>query len=281
MPAQAGEHESGEHAAARREQRPAEESRRDERGGARERRGKTHAQDRRAAEREGGAVTLEVQNADAAVGLRDAVRQRADRIRKIRRAPGELERRPHQREIVDPEPLGNALECGEPKRRPGGQREQRQSRERRGAERDRRELLGRPGRARPRQKPGRRHRSGRGGSRGHGQTEEQTGRRPRGFGIREERRSDPSRERDGRHERRRASDEKSQAEAPRGPPRGPRRHFWKKRKRLTDDGPSEKKSPERRGRAQSSSESPARSSGTGIGSPFRYVPQVDRMSTRR
>src|SRR6185503_5750815 len=38
-------------------------------------------------------------------------------------------------------------------------------------------------------------------------------------------------------------------------------HFWKKRKRLTAEGPREKKSPEMRGRAQSSSEAPPRSSG--------------------
>src|SRR2546429_451322 len=80
---------------------------------------------------------------------------------------------------------------------------------------------------------------------------------PGGVGVREQRRPDRADEVDRDEERDAAADDEC-----RGFPGSPRRgHFRKNRKRLTAEGPSEKKSPEASGRAQSSSETPPRSSG--------------------
>ncbi len=279
MPAQAGERERREHPSARREQGAAEKRGGHERGGAGDGGGKAHAQDGRAPEREGRPVALQIEHADASVRPRDAVRKRTDGVFEVRRGSVERERRLDQRQVVDPEPFRNAGERREAKGRPGEDREKRQRREGRATKRNPAELLGGAAGTRPGDKSRRRRHAGRGRPGGDPDAEQKTGRRPGGLGVRKERRPDPPRQRDRRDEAGRESDEEGLAGS--RAPRGLRRHFWKKRKRLTEEGPSEKKSPERRGRAQSSSEIPARSSGAGIGSPFRYVPQVERMSTSR
>ena len=105
--------------------------------------------------------------------------------------------------------------------------------------------------------------SGRGRSRDDEEAEEEAREKPAWIPVGQEQRPDRSRQVHGRDEGRGHTDENGRAGSPRGG------HFWKKRKRLTAEGPSEKKSPDRRGRAQSSSKAPARSSGAGIGSPFK------------
>ncbi len=292
VPAEAGEDHGGERSAARGQESASQQRRGDERDGARERRRKADSEHRRAPQPEDGAVSLEVQDADAAVGLRDAEGRGADRVGEIRRRAAQGERRPDERDVVDPKRLGNRIERGEPQRGAGHDRGRGQGAERPRGQRQRTQRLARGGNPAPEDE-----RSGRGASGEHrehedDEPEKQARDGPGGIGVGQERRADPADGVDTDDEGRRGGP----GEAPCGRPlrvapatRSFRRedarprvaHFWKNRKRLTAEGPREKKSPERSGRAQSSSETPPRSSGAGIGSPFRYVPQVERMSTRR
>ena len=78
-----------------------------------QRRRKAHAENGRAPEQERQPVPFEVEHTDAAVELRHAERNGPHRIREVREAALERERRLDQREVVDPERLGQPVESDE------------------------------------------------------------------------------------------------------------------------------------------------------------------------
>lgn len=276
-PPHASESKPREGAASARQERTAEQHGSAHRDRPGERGRQPHAEDRRARELQANPVDLQVEHPDASERLRDAVGRGPDRISKIAPAPLERHRRLDERDVVDPQRDWKRVEPREPEERPSGERGDGEENDRRGPERQRAREFGAEAAAAPEKEEGRRERAGRRGRREEPDPEKQPRDEPAGVRVEEQRGPDRLEERHPGDEGRRAADENCCC-FPGVPGTA---HFWKKRNRFTEDGPSEKKSPERSGRAQSSSDTPARSSGFGTGSPFRYVPQVERMSTSR
>ena len=161
------------------------------------------------------------------------------------------------------------VEKAEAKRRAGGERGQRDRGERPAPERDRRLVDGRERAAGedPEERGG--GDSRRAGARPDAQPEQEARQRPGRVHVEKKRRPREPHEIDGGDEGGGDSDEDGRAGFP-GRPDPPPGHFWKKRKRLTAEGPSEKKSPDRSGAATSSS----RDAGELVGHGDRLAVQV-------
>jgi len=280
VPPQSGENEGGESHPPPREQPARKPCRRAKRERPPDEGGQPDREDRGSEGREAPAQEAQVQHSDHFVGVRASVGNGPDRVGEIAGSPRKRERRRDEIDLVFQKRDRKRLRRPPPHREADGDCDDRQ--------RERDPVGERQRHGRGAQKPGSRQdpepsRGDGAGRRGGGnQTESESEPRPRPPGVRVDQQAGPKKpgEIDGRHEGRRDADEDGRAGSRVGAsPRAA--HFWKKRNRLTAEGPSEKKSPERSGAAHTSSDTPASSSGTGIASPFKYVPQVERRSTNR
>src|SRR5262249_38951590 len=117
VPPHSGQREEDERRSARREELAAQEKRRAHRNEPRDRRQRARPRDRRPEEEQREAIRLQVKNADQPVRLLLSVRDRTDRVGEVFPAPGQIEARRDQDDLILEERVRNAVEPEEPRRR--------------------------------------------------------------------------------------------------------------------------------------------------------------------